>query len=149
MIGFPGAVMVAKGPNNILISPLMGMISADNNGVRDQQVFTTTNSFFNAAIGVYLTQLRFDTFTNRWFALAVTVDDTGTVTLPLSFYLAVSTDETLTNGWATYSFQQDLVSPAGNAGDGIPNTGKNFATFGIDQNALYIGVNLFAPPSTF
>jgi hypothetical protein len=142
---FPPDSMIAKGPNEILISPLAGLISADVNGFRDQKVFATNLAFFNQELGIVDTQLRFDPSTNRWFALAISLNQGPTVTRVLTFILAVSKSASLADwgSWTVFSFDQDTVSPAGDAGAGIANTNFDFATFGIDQNALYIGVNLY------
>ena len=149
-ITYPFGPMIAKGPNGFLMSGVVGFISANSNGVRDQQVFTSVDSFFNVGNlstqnGATNPQLRFDTFSNRWFALAITATVSGTADTPLTFYLAVSNNDTLTGGWSVYTFEQDLVPPAGNPGAGLISTDIfDFATFGVDQNALYIGANLYA-----
>lgn len=101
----------------------------------------TLNSFFNSVRGGSVVAdpwVRFDRLTNRWFVIAIT----GST--PNRIVIAVSSGPTITGtgSFTFYFFQQDLVGTTPNADTGAF---ADYPSLGVDNNALYIGANMFAP----
>ena len=98
----------------------------------------TTNSFFTSVrngSGTSDPQVKYDRTSGRFIVTMVNL------TTPNRVMIAVSSSSTITNSasFTFFFFQQDLVAPAGNTG--------NFADYpktGVDANAIYIGINVFA-----
>ena len=85
-------------------------------------------------------RIRYDRLSGRWFIIMIDVPGQRG-TQPNRVMIAMSDSNTITGGtvWTFFQFQHDLVSPAGDTGDFA-----DYPTLGIDANALYIGVNVFA-----
>lgn len=101
----------------------------------------TLNTFFNSVRGGALVAdpwVRFDRLTNRWFVIAITGNT------PNRIVIAVSGGPTVTGtgSFTFFFFQQDLVGTTPNA-----DTGgfADYPSLGVDNNALYIGANMFVP----
>ena len=100
---------------------------------------TTTNNFFNSVYngsGTSDPHVRYDRLTGRWFITMINVST------PNRILIAVSSGSVITNStsFTFYYFQHDLVGTTPNS-----DTGgfADYDTFGLDQYALYIGVNVF------
>jgi hypothetical protein len=78
-------------------------------------------------------QVRFDRLSGRWFVAAVTSG------FPNRVVIAMSAGDTLTDlsDFSFFFFQQDTVSPAGQAGQRVSDL-----SLGIDKFALYFGGNV-------
>ena len=101
----------------------------------------TLNLFFNSVRGgssAVDPWVRYDRLTSRWFVLAITTSS------PNRIVIAVSSgpEITGTGSFTFYFFQQDLVGTTPNA-----DTGgfADYPSLGVDNNALYIGANMFVP----
>ncbi|MBL9031712.1 MAG: immunoglobulin domain-containing protein [Phycisphaerae bacterium] len=79
-------------------------------------------------------QVRFDRISQRWFVSAITFTE------PNRIMIAVSSGATITAqaNFSFYFFVQDQVTPAGNTG-----LLADYASLGVDNNALYIGADMF------
>ncbi|MEW6127725.1 MAG: BACON domain-containing carbohydrate-binding protein [Acidobacteriota bacterium] len=141
---FPPDTMGAAGPTQFLLAVNGRIRVFDKTGVIGT-LNTTLNTFFNSVRGTASTnypRVRFDRLSNRWFVTA----STAAVT-PNSILIAVSNNATINGAtiWTFFAFQQNLVTPAGDA-----NCQSDYPTLGIDANGLYIGVNQFCgTPLTF
>jgi hypothetical protein len=144
---FPPDTMGAAGPTQFIIA-LNGRFRSFNKatGVADGILDANSDIFFQPVLNPGLTnnfttdpRIRFDRLSGRWFISMADVPGGGS--LPNHILLAVSDGSVVTssNSWTLYAFQQDLVSPTGDSG-----SFADYPTLGIDANALYIGVNIFA-----
>ncbi len=102
---------------------------------------TTLTTFFNSVRGgstVGDPWVRYDRLTSRWFVVAITTST------PNRIVLAVSDGPTVTSttDFDFYFFQHDLVGTTPNA-----DTGgfADYPSLGVDNNALYLGANIFNP----
>ena len=107
-------------------------------GAADGIINTSLSNFFNSVrngAGTTDPRVKYDRLTSRWFVLCINVQSGSNRIL-----LAVSNSSILTAGtvWSFFFLDQASVNPAGDAGLFF-----DFPTFGIDNNALYIGGNLF------
>lgn len=100
---------------------------------------TTLNGFFQSVrngFGTSDPRVRFDRTTNRWFVSCINLS------LPNRVLLAVSSGPTVnsTANFTFYFFQHDLVGTTPNS-----DTGGllDFPSLGVDNNAVYIGGNVF------
>lgn len=136
---YPPDSMGAIGWNQYIAS-VNGRIKTFNKctGLPDGILDVTQTAFFqsvsNGAASVGEPRIRFDRFTSRWIALAITRG------YPNRIVFAVSQGATITSSscWKFFYFQQDLVAPQGNA-----ESLADYPTLGLDVNALYIGANEF------
>ncbi|MBX3118606.1 MAG: hypothetical protein KF784_06045 [Fimbriimonadaceae bacterium] len=124
------------GPTQIVVCANGRIRVFDKNGVMGG-LNVTTNTFFNSVrngSGTSDPRVRFDPLTQRWFILIINVSS------PNRILIAVSSGPTITDSssFTFYQFQQDLVAPAGNTGQLC-----DYPTLGIDNQALYIGGNMF------
>lgn len=100
---------------------------------------TTMNLFFASVLpgggSTSDPQVRFDRLSGRWFVSIITVSS------PNHIMIAVSSSDTLVNtsSFTFYIFQQDTVAPVGDIG-----ALADYPSLGIDNNALYIGANMFS-----
>lgn len=145
---FPPDTMGAAGPSQFIVA-LNGRFRSFNKatGIADGVLDANSDVFFQPVMNPGLTnnftsdpRIRFDRLSGRWFISMIDVPGFSG-TLPNHILLAVSAGAVITSNssWTLYSFQQDLVSPAGDSG-----SFADYPTLGIDANAIYIGVNIFA-----
>jgi hypothetical protein len=142
---FPPDTMGAVGPTQFVVMVNGRLVTFNKiTGVADGVLNTTTDTFFasvrNGSSTIY-PRVRYDRLSQRWFLL---ISNAAT---PNRILLAVSNSAMITAGtvWTFFQFQHDMVSPTGDTG-----CVADYATLGIDANALYIGVNVFCgTPRTF
>jgi hypothetical protein len=150
---FPPDNMGAVGPTQYIIS-VNGIITSYNKttGLADGGINTTQDNFFSAVmtppVATNFTsdpRIRYDRKTQKWFFLIIDVPG-GNGALPNRVLLAVSNSSTITAGtsFTYFFFQQDLVTPTGNTGQFA-----DYPTLGVDDNALYIGCNMFSAAGAF
>ena len=86
-------------------------------------------------------RVRYDRLSGRWIVSAFT-DAAGSNKL----LLAVSNNGTINGStvWTYFSFQHDLVSPAGDTGNFA-----DYPTLGVDANAVYMGIAVFTPAGAY
>jgi hypothetical protein len=99
---------------------------------------TDTDTFFNSVRNgqsVVDPRVRWDRLSQRWYVSMINVANNSNRVV-----LAVSNSATITNAssFTFFQFQQDLVAPAGNAGQFA-----DYPSLGVDANAVYIGANIF------
>lgn len=136
---FPPDTMGAVGPTQF-IAALNGRIRSFNKstGVADGALNVSSDAFFATVMssnpGTFTTdpRIRFDRLSNRWFILMIDVP-AGTGAIANRVMIAVSNAATIT-GAANFTFFQFQLSGTLFA---------DYPTLGIDQNALYIGANMF------
>lgn len=111
------------------------------NGQPDGVLNVSTNAFFASQLnpGDFTSdpRVRFDFFTNSWFAIMLSVPESFQNNKIL---IAVCQDAILTvnSVWQFFSFEPDSISPP------RPSTDfDDFPTLGIDRFALYVGINIF------
>jgi hypothetical protein len=140
----PPDSMGAVGPTQIVV-PVNGRIrTLTKAGALDGIIDTTTNNFFNSVRNASTTsdpRVVFDRLSQRWFIVMINT------TSPNRVLLAVSSGATITgtSSFTFFQFQHDLVGPTPNADTG------GFAdqpSLGVDNNGLYIGVNVFNAAGT-
>jgi uncharacterized repeat protein (TIGR01451 family) len=135
---FPPDSMGAVGPTQFLVC-VNGRIRVFNKAGAVGSLDTTTDSFFNSVrngSGTSDPRVRYDRLSGRWFVTMITV------AVPNRVLIAVSSGPTISDAssFTFYQFQHDLVGATPNA-----DTGgfADYDTLGIDNNALYVGVNIF------
>ncbi|MCC6990319.1 MAG: hypothetical protein IT181_15035 [Acidobacteria bacterium] len=136
----PPDTMGDIGPTQYLVG-LNGRIRtiAKSTGVADGALDLDTDVFFPSALrGAGVTtdpRVRYDRRTNRWFVLMITI------AVPNRFVMAVSDGPTITAGtvWAQYQWANTRTE----AGSGAFGCLADYPSLGIDEDALYIGVNQF------
>jgi hypothetical protein len=139
----PPDTMGDIGPTQYLVG-LNGRIRtiAKSTGVADGALDADTDVFFPAAVrGAGVTtdpRVRYDRRTNRWFVLMITI------AVPNRFVVAVSDGPTISAGtvWAQYQWANTRE-----AGSGAFGCLADYPSLGIDEDALYIGVNQFCGSS--
>lgn len=103
---------------------------------------TTPENFFSSVTGNGISdpRVRYDRLSGRWFVLAIDIPNSKKNN---NVVLAVSSGATITgsSSFTFYSFQPSALPPANN------NTFADYPTLGIDNNALYIGANIFSTAS--
>jgi hypothetical protein len=98
---------------------------------------TTTNSFFSNNLpsgqNTVDPRARYDRLSGRWFITMMTRSSA-----PNYILIAVSNSSTITSAtvFSFFRFEQDLPAPSGDTG-----RYADYATLGVDNQALYIGVN--------
>ena len=149
---FPPDTMGAAGPTQFIVA-INGRIRSFNKttGVADGVLNLDMDMFFTSVMTPPVTtnytsdpHIRYDRLSGRWFVVMIDVPGGGS--LPNRILLAVSSGGTITNSSAFtfFYFQHDTVSPAGDTGDFA-----DYPTLGIDNNALYIGDNVFTARGSF
>jgi len=131
------------GPTQILVI-INGRIRVFNKAGVVGGLNVTTNTFFSSVSngqGTSDPHVRYDRLSQRWFITMVNVPSAG----PNRILLAVSSGPTITNtsSFTFFQFQSDGPSPAGDT-----NGFADYDTLGVDQFALYIGVNMFDQAGT-
>jgi hypothetical protein len=150
---FPPDTMGAAGPTQFIVA-VNGRIRSFNKttGVADGALNATMDTFFNSVMtpptGSNFTsdpRIRYDRLSGRWIVVMIDVPG-GAGLLPNRVLLAVSSGNTVTSSssFTFFYFQHDTVSPAGDT-----NNFADYPTLGIDNNALYIGDNVFTPAGAF
>ncbi|MEI6654861.1 MAG: hypothetical protein WCP45_08845 [Verrucomicrobiota bacterium] len=150
---YPPDTMGAVGPTQFIVA-VNGRLRSFNKatGVADGVLDLSMDTFFSPVMtppisSNYTTDphIRYDRLSGRWFLIIVDVPG-GASKLPNRVLIAVSNAATITTSAAFtfFYFQHDTVSPAG-------DTGKfaDYPTLGIDNNALYIGDNVFTSRGRF
>jgi hypothetical protein len=99
----------------------------------------TTDNFFASVLdgtSAVDPRVRFDRLAGRWFVTSITE------ATPNRILIAVSKTATITNtsSFTFFQFQQDKVGQTPNSDTG---DFADYETLGIDNNALYIGANIF------
>lgn len=132
----------AVGPDQFLVTTNHAIAVYSKAGVLGALNIDPT-VFFSAVISTGASagdpRVRFDRLTQRWF---ISMIDDGVKESFMSnrVLIAVSSGPHITgsSSFTFFSFQHDLVSPAGDVG-----ALADYDTLGIDANALYIGTNVF------
>ncbi len=136
----PPDTMGDIGPTQYLVG-LNGRLRtiAKSTGAADGALDADTDVFFPPAVrGAGVTtdpRVRYDRRTSRWFVLMITV------AVPNRFVLAVSDGPTITPATA-WSFHQ-WANTRSEAGSGAFGCLADYPSLGVDEDALYIGVNQF------
>jgi hypothetical protein len=145
----PPDSMGAVGPSQFLVAvngrikvfSKAGVLSALN---ADLDAFFS--SVMSSGAGTFTTdpRVRYDPLSGKWLILCIDATPPGFINNRV--LLAVSDDDTIDGStvWTVFFFQQNLVSPAGDA-----NRLADFPTLGIDANALYVGANMFGGDGSF
>ncbi|MEZ5291539.1 MAG: fibronectin type III domain-containing protein [Vicinamibacterales bacterium] len=112
-------------------------------GVKDNVLDVDTDVFFSGVSGGAFTsdpRVRYDRRTGRWFVIMISV------AVPNRFVLAVSSTGSITGGtsWAYHVWVNTRTQ--GGVG-GAAGCLADYPTLGIDEDALYIGVNQFCGSS--
>jgi hypothetical protein len=141
----PPDSMGAVGPTQVLVI-VNGRIKVfDKAGVLGALNATTDSFFASVRNGSSMSDphVRYDRLSGRWFLSMINVSTAP----PNRICLAVSNSSTITDAssFTFFQFQNDLVGPTPNT-----DTGHfaDYDTLGVDQNALYIGVNMFNSAGT-
>ncbi|MCA1594578.1 MAG: lamin tail domain-containing protein [Acidobacteria bacterium] len=157
---FPPDTQGAVGPAQFFVF-VNGRLRTFNKatGTADGVVNADSDVFFSSVLtpvpagGVNFTsdpQVRYDRLSGRWILIIIDVPSSTTSTIgdtPNRILIAVS--DAASNGvisagtvWTYYFVQQDTVG-------GIPSTGEflDYPSLGVDNNALYIGGNMFGAVS--
>lgn len=134
----PPDTMFDVGPSQILVCVNGRIRVYDKTGALGA-LNTTTDSFFNSVrngSGTSDPFVRFDRLSNRWFVSIINVSS------PNRVMLAVSSGPTITGtgSFTFFQFQHDIVGGGGNSD---LNGFCDYASMGIDDNAVYIGGNIF------
>jgi len=126
----PADNMGAAGPTQY-IAIANGRIKTftKSNGLADGVLSTTTDNFFNSVrngAGTSDPRIRYDRMSQKWFVVIINVSS------PNRILIAVSNTSTITGGttWLFYFID-------------APSRFYDYPTFGIDNNAVYIGTNDF------
>ena len=143
----PPDSMGAVGPTQVLVI-VNGRIKVfDKAGVLGA-LNVSTNTFFSSVRNGFTASdphVRYDRLSGRWF---LTMINAPPGLAPNRVMIAVSSGSTITDtsSFTFFQFQHDQVGGTPNADTG------NFAdydTLGVDQNALYVGVNVFNQADPF
>jgi VCBS repeat-containing protein len=134
----PPDTMGDIGPSQYLVA-VNGRVRtiAKTTGVADGAINTSLDVFFTSVRnGQQVTnpRVRFDRRVNRWYVLAINL------AVPNRLLLAVSSTAVIdgTTTWTYFAHDNDRVA----ASNGDPCL-ADFPTLGVDEDALYVGVNQF------
>jgi hypothetical protein len=141
----PPDTMGDIGPTQYLVG-LNGLIRTINKttGARDNVLSADFDVFFPSSLrnGAFTSdpRVRYDRRTGRWFVVMITV------AVPNRFLVAVSSSATISAGttWAQYQWTNTRRA------NGSPSGASclaDYPTLGLDEDALYIGVNQFCGSS--
>jgi hypothetical protein len=116
-----------------------GRIKFRNKSSLTTDIFSvTTDSFFGSVrngSGTSDPRVRYDRLSGRWFIIIINVSSPNRVLIAVSN----SSTVTATSSFTFYQFTQDAVgTPGGDAGGLF-----DYPSLGVDNNALYIGGNMF------
>lgn len=135
---FPPNVAGAAGPTQLLICANGGIRSFDKaTGIADGAIDMNSDAFFALVSNGQQTtdpRVHYDRATDRWFILMRA--DT-----PARLLIAVSDAGTISQNtvWSFFHFLPSQLTPARD----VTGLIEDFATLGVDDHALYIGLNLF------
>lgn len=141
----PPSPMAAVGPTQILMVINGRVRTFTKAGVADGALNTSSNQFFSSVsggpqIGTTDPRVVYDRLAQRWFVVMLSKETVN------KLLIAISDGPTITPStvFKFYGIQHDTIGPAGNQ-----DTGKfaDFSTLGVDNNAVYIGINIFTCPS--
>jgi hypothetical protein len=139
----PPDTMGAVGPTQVLVF-VNGRIKVFSKAGVLGALDATTDVFFGSVrngSSVSDPHVRYDRLSGRWFLSMINVST------PNRVCLAVSSGSTITNAtsFTFFQFQHDLVGLTPNV-----DTGQfaDYDTLGVDQSALYLGVNVFNAAGT-
>jgi hypothetical protein len=141
----PPDTMGDVGPTQYLVG-VNGLIRSINKttGLRDNVLNADFDVFFPSGIrdGNFTSdpRVRFDRRSGRWFVIIITVS------VPNRFLVAVSNTATITAGTQWSQFQWTNTRRQGGAPAGASCL-ADYPTLGLDEDALYIGVNQFCGSS--
>jgi hypothetical protein len=142
----------AVGPTQVLVTAngrfkvydKLGNLGSFN--VSDQTFWSSVITVSPGGTFVSDPHVRYDRLSGRWFISEIDVPEPCECSNRI--LIAVSSGSTITDStsFTLYQFQHDLVGPTPN-----PDTGgfADYDTLGVDQNALYIGANIFDGSPTF
>lgn len=136
----PPDTMGDVGPTQYLVG-INGRIRtvSKTTGLADGALDASFNTFFSSVrngAGTSDPRVRFDRRTGRWFVLMINV------ALPNRYLLAVSSAATITAGTTWSYFQWTNTRTENGVGGGASCLG-DYPSLGLDEDALYIGVNQF------
>lgn len=152
---FPPDSMGAVGPSQFIVA-VNGRYRSYNKttGVADGNLNVDPDVFWASVMtppttgstATYTTdpRIRYDRLSGRWFITMIDVPyNTATANRVM---IAVSSGATITgtSSFTLFQFQNSAVLPAGSAGDFA-----DYPTLGIDNNALYIGNDIFDSSGAF
>ncbi len=128
----PPDSMGAVGPSQFLLGVNGRIRTFTKAGSADGKLDTTLNQFFSPITNRSTTdpRVRYDRATGRWFVTAI---DVPAALINNKILIAVSNGSTITSATTWHFFT--IAAPSGSFAD--------FDTLGIDEDALYIGANLF------
>jgi len=150
---FPPDTMGAVGPTQFIVAVNGRIRTFDKaTGVADGALNASMDTFFASVMTPPTTNnfssdphIRYDRLSGRWFVVMIDVPGGGG-TLPNRVLLAVSSGNTVASSasFTFFYFEHDTVTPAG-------DTGKfaDYPTLGVDNNALYIGDNVFTSAGAY
>src|ERR1051326_224283 len=134
----------AVGPTQYLVCVNGRIRTFTKSGGARGAINTFTDTFFSSVIdgsSASDPHVVFDRLSQRWFVVMINVNT------PNRVMIAVSSGATITSGsrFTFYEFQHDSVGARPNG-----DTGgfADYPTLGVDNNALYIGVNVFNAAGT-
>jgi hypothetical protein len=137
----------AAGPTQFLLFVNGTIRTFTKSGIPDGALSARADTFFSAVRGGELSSdphVIFDRLTQRWFIVMGGYNSGGATANRIM--IAVSSGSTITSAsnFTFFEFRHDSVG-------GFPNPDSgalaDYPTFGLDANALYIGVNIFGPPN--
>jgi hypothetical protein len=141
----PPDTMGDIGPTQYLVG-VNGRIRtiAKASGLADGALDTSFDVFFAGVRDGAVTsdpRVRFDRRTGRWIVIMISVD------LPNRYLVALSNTATITAGTIWSYFQWTNTRTQGGVGGGALCLG-DYPSLGVDEDALYIGVNQFCGANT-
>ena len=147
---FPPDSMGGVGPSQVIVA-VNGRIRSFNKstGVADGVLNVDTDVFFNSVLTPPATnnftsdpRIRYDRLSGRWFVVMIDVPQKSGA-IPNRIMIAVSGAGVITPStlWTFFQFEQDVPTPTSHTDNG---KFADYPTLGIDANAVYVGVNIFA-----
>src|SRR5437588_1431897 len=147
---YPPDSMGAVGPLQFIIF-VNGRIRSFNKttGIADGVMNFSPDFFFGTLMtpaNVNFTsdpQIRYDRLSGRWILVIIDVPSTSSSSIgdtPNRALIAVSDGNVITanTNWSMYLIQQDMVGRTSSSGEFL-----DYESLGVDNNALYIGGNMF------
>jgi hypothetical protein len=147
---FPPDSMGAAGPSQFFIF-VNGRLRTFNKatGIADGAMDLDPDVFFNALMtpaNINFTsdpQIRYDRLSGRWILTIIDVPSSSSKSIgdePNRVLIAVSDSGVITanTNWSMYFIQQDMVGRTTSTGEFL-----DYDSLGVDDNALYIGGNMF------